>query len=51
MDNPDLRSRLGSAGRRKIADKYNLTNNVEMLVSIFQRRLGLEAGAEASNAL
>ncbi len=51
MDNPDLRSRLGKAGRRKIADKYNLTNNVERLVSIFQRRLGLGAGAKAEHAL
>lgn len=51
MDNPELRLRLGKAGRRRVAGEYNLTTNVERLASIFERRLQLEPRAAAARAL
>jgi glycosyltransferase involved in cell wall biosynthesis len=43
MDDPNLRRRLGAAGRRRVLEKYDLAHNVEHLAGIFQRRLSGEA--------
>ncbi len=40
MDDPNLRRNLGAAGRRTVAEKYNLALNTLQLAQIFQRRLG-----------
>jgi glycosyltransferase involved in cell wall biosynthesis len=40
LGDPELRLRLGRAGRRKILEKYDLRANVERLASIFESRLG-----------
>ncbi|MGA8029863.1 MAG: glycosyltransferase family 4 protein [Bryobacteraceae bacterium] len=37
-DNPDLRSELGHAARRKIEEKYNSERNVTLLSEIFKRK-------------
>jgi glycosyltransferase involved in cell wall biosynthesis len=42
MDDPNLRRRLGAAGRRRVLEKYDLAHNVEHLAGIFQRRLAGE---------
>lgn len=39
QDDPDLRRRLGAAGRARVIDQYNLPRNVERLAAIFRRRL------------
>jgi glycosyltransferase involved in cell wall biosynthesis len=40
MDDPALRRTLGPAGRRRVAERYELTRNVEVLAKVFQKRLG-----------
>jgi glycosyltransferase involved in cell wall biosynthesis len=45
MDDPNLRRRLGAAGRRRVLEKYDLAHNVEHLAGIFQRRLAGKATA------
>lgn len=39
ISDPDLRRRLGTAGRRRVIDKYDLDHNVEHLGRIFSSRL------------
>ncbi|MBL0157167.1 MAG: glycosyltransferase [Bryobacterales bacterium] len=39
QDDPELRRRLGAAGRARVIDQYNLPHNVERLAAIFRRRL------------
>jgi colanic acid/amylovoran biosynthesis glycosyltransferase len=39
MDRPELRERLGRAGRARVIRDYNLATNVERLAGIFRRRL------------
>jgi glycosyltransferase involved in cell wall biosynthesis len=39
MDDPNLRRRLGAAGRVRVTEKYDLSRNVNYLAGIFQRRL------------
>jgi glycosyltransferase involved in cell wall biosynthesis len=39
IKNPQLRQRLGEAGRKKILEKYHLKNNVGLLSDIFRTRL------------
>jgi glycosyltransferase involved in cell wall biosynthesis len=40
MDDTALRERLGSAGRLRVMDRYDLECNTRRLAGIFQRRLG-----------
>jgi glycosyltransferase involved in cell wall biosynthesis len=40
MDDPELRQRLGCAGRERVLEKYHLTRNIERLAEVFDRRLG-----------
>ena len=40
MDDPELRRELGEAGRRRVAEAYNLPVNVDRLGNIFAARLG-----------
>ena len=42
MDDPELRCRLGEAGRDRVSDKYHLNRNIDRLAAIFRRRLGGE---------
>ena len=39
MDDPDLCRRIGSAGRLKIIEEYNLSKNMALLAKVFDRRL------------
>jgi colanic acid/amylovoran biosynthesis glycosyltransferase len=39
IDDPDLRERLGRAGRRRVAEHFNLHRNVEKLAEMFRCRL------------
>jgi colanic acid/amylovoran biosynthesis glycosyltransferase len=39
MDNPDLRSRIASAGRYKVIQHYNLAQNTERLARVFDSRI------------
>jgi colanic acid/amylovoran biosynthesis glycosyltransferase len=39
LKDPDLRRRLGKAGRRKVLQDYNLGNNAAALAQLFQRHL------------
>ncbi len=39
MDDPALRRTLGPAGRRRVAERYELTRNVEALAEVFRKRL------------
>jgi glycosyltransferase involved in cell wall biosynthesis len=43
ISEPDLRRRLGTAGRRRVVDKYNLDRNAEHLGRIFSSHLNLPA--------
>jgi colanic acid/amylovoran biosynthesis glycosyltransferase len=47
---PDLRNRLGSAGRTRVIDQYNLESNVERLWGIFCARLSVHGSAELMGA-
>jgi glycosyltransferase involved in cell wall biosynthesis len=38
IDDPELRRRIGSAGRVRILDKFHLEKNARQLASIFKRR-------------
>jgi glycosyltransferase involved in cell wall biosynthesis len=40
MDDVPLRHRLGSAGRRRVQETYDLGRNVQQLGELFRRRLG-----------
>ncbi len=40
QDDPELRQKLGKAGRARILEAYNLPVNVERLAVVFRRRLG-----------
>jgi colanic acid/amylovoran biosynthesis glycosyltransferase len=44
MDDPELRRRLGGAGRARVIDKYNLRGNVARLAEVFRSRLQEESG-------
>ena len=46
IDDEGLRRRLGSAGRRRVAEKYDLNTNVELLARIFRSRLSQKSCAE-----
>lgn len=39
MDDAELRRRLGTAGRQRVLEKYDLDRNTERLAAVFQRRL------------
>lgn len=39
MDDPELRQRMGQAGRAKVVEKYDLQRNVEKLAGIFLERI------------
>lgn len=39
MDDPELRQRIGKAGRVKVVDKYNLGRNVERLAAVLRQRI------------
>lgn len=41
IEDPDLRRRLGRAGRERVIDKYHLGRNTERLADIFRQRLGM----------
>lgn len=40
MDEPALRRSLGPAGRRRVAERYDLPKNVAGLANVFRKRLG-----------
>jgi colanic acid/amylovoran biosynthesis glycosyltransferase len=40
LEEPDLRRRLGEAGRRRVMEKYDLDRNVTHLAEIFADRIG-----------
>lgn len=40
MDDPELRAELGAAGRARVGEQYNLSDNVARLGRIFAARLG-----------
>lgn len=40
MDDPELRSEIGAAGRARVHEQYNLQHNVARLGRIFKARLG-----------
>jgi colanic acid/amylovoran biosynthesis glycosyltransferase len=40
IDDPDLRRRLGAAGRQRVLEKYDLDRNVARLAEIFAYRIG-----------
>jgi hypothetical protein len=39
MDDPDLRLKLGRAGREKVLEKYDLNRNGGRLAEVFRRRV------------
>ena len=39
MDDPDLRNRIGKAGRRKILEQYDLLKNTALLAKVFEDRI------------
>ncbi len=39
MDDPELRRRLGSAGRRRVMEKYDLARNTAQLANIIRSRV------------
>jgi colanic acid/amylovoran biosynthesis glycosyltransferase len=39
MDDPDLRKRIGAAGRSRVVDKYHLQKNVGLLAGVFREFL------------
>ena len=39
LADPDLRARLGAAGRQRVCEAYNLEHNIEILAQRFQDRL------------
>lgn len=39
MDNPDLRRRIGTNGRLKVMQQYNLCKNTTILAKVFEKRL------------
>jgi glycosyltransferase involved in cell wall biosynthesis len=39
MDDPSLRRQLGSAGRRRVIDRYNLQTNVRALAEVYHCHL------------
>ena len=39
MDQPELRRRLGKAGRQRVIDRYNLDKNVRVLAEVYHCRL------------
>jgi colanic acid/amylovoran biosynthesis glycosyltransferase len=40
IEEPDLRRRLGEAGRRRVVEKYDLDRNITHLAEIFADRIG-----------
>lgn len=50
MDDPALRLRLREAGRRRVAEKYDLATNVSALADVFARRLALAHESPAASA-
>lgn len=49
MDDPELRLRLGHAGRDRVIDKYNLDKNTVRLSETFERRLIGETSSGSSS--
>ncbi len=45
IDDPQLRRRLGLAGRVRVTRDYDLDRNVGRLAQVFDRRLGFEVGS------
>jgi glycosyltransferase involved in cell wall biosynthesis len=45
MDDAAVRRRLGTAGRARVLEAYNLSRNTERLAAIFRRRLGAQGAA------
>jgi glycosyltransferase involved in cell wall biosynthesis len=43
LDDPELRSRLGHAGRSRVLEQYNLDTNLTRLAEIFRSRLARQA--------
>ena len=39
IDDPELRRRLGEAGRRRVVAQYSLSDNVDTLAGIFKQRI------------
>jgi glycosyltransferase involved in cell wall biosynthesis len=40
IDNPELRLRIGRAGRKRILDQFDLRKNSAFLADVIQRRIG-----------
>jgi glycosyltransferase involved in cell wall biosynthesis len=40
IEDPDMRRRLGCAGRQRVIEKYDLARNIDRLAEVFDRRLG-----------
>jgi glycosyltransferase involved in cell wall biosynthesis len=45
MDNPDIRKRMSASGRERVADKYDLSKNVQYLSDVFTRWISQERTA------
>jgi hypothetical protein len=39
IEDEDLRRRLGEAGRQRVAEKYDLDTNIDLLSRLFRARL------------
>jgi colanic acid/amylovoran biosynthesis glycosyltransferase len=48
IDDPELRRRLGAAGRRRIIEKYDLDRNIARLAEIFTNRIRVRRMPERS---
>lgn len=52
IDEPDLRRRLGAAGRRRVMEDYDLDRNISRLASVFLARIhGLDRGTQINCAV
>ncbi len=49
IDDSELRRRLGTAGRRRVIEKYDLDGNIAHLVEIFANRIGGQQKPAATN--
>ncbi|HEX4211166.1 MAG TPA: glycosyltransferase family 4 protein [Candidatus Binataceae bacterium] len=50
IDDEALRRRLGQAGRRRVAEKYDLNTNMKLLAQVFRKRLGCISYSPATAA-
>jgi colanic acid/amylovoran biosynthesis glycosyltransferase len=48
MDDCELRARLGAAGRQRVIEKYNLSQNIVRLAQVFDSHLSLQSTAGAA---